>query len=341
MNDLVRFEGMSLAETHTLADTFVKSGFFSDTRAAAQAVVKILAGRELGFGPMASMTGVYIVKGRVSLSANLLAAAIKRSGRYNYRVSEMTDERCMIEFTENDEPCGESAFTIEDAKGAGLLANQTWKQYPRNMLFARALSNGARWYCPDVFGGPLYTPEELGALVDGETGEVIEAEPRGNGRRPQRVAAALRDGTALDVNARLEAGDSTPPEPATSGAESDEPPWADPEPMGQPNSKRETPDEAIARWRDKITSLADDAPALVAMAQKVQRIHEPSVRAEAVRMWAAALGEIGTEAELIAGGKAVATWPSGMAGKAEARAVLVDAVKRLRALMRQEVALAH
>jgi hypothetical protein len=30
------------------------------------------------------------------------------------------------------------------------------------MLYARALSNGAKWYCPDVFGGPIYTPDELG-----------------------------------------------------------------------------------------------------------------------------------------------------------------------------------
>ena len=53
MNELATRNGnMSLAETTSLADTFVKSGFFSDTKQAAQAVVKIIAGRELGFGPM-------------------------------------------------------------------------------------------------------------------------------------------------------------------------------------------------------------------------------------------------------------------------------------------------
>ena len=34
------------------------------------------------------------------------------------------------------------------------------------MLFARALTNGARWHCPDVFGGAIYEPEELGAKVE-------------------------------------------------------------------------------------------------------------------------------------------------------------------------------
>ena len=48
-------------------------------------------------------------------------------------------------------------------------------KFARNMLFARAISNGARWYCPDLFSGnPVYVPEELGAIVDGE-GNVIAA----------------------------------------------------------------------------------------------------------------------------------------------------------------------
>lgn len=33
------------------------------------------------------------------------------------------------------------------------------------MLLSRALTNGARWYCPDVFNGPIYTPEELSVDV--------------------------------------------------------------------------------------------------------------------------------------------------------------------------------
>jgi hypothetical protein len=40
------------------------------------------------------------------------------------------------------------------------------------MLFSRAMSNGTRWYTPDIFGGPVYTPEELNAPLN-ETGEYI------------------------------------------------------------------------------------------------------------------------------------------------------------------------
>lgn len=180
MSNIIKHEGaavavppsaLNLADLRTLGEVYAKSGFFSDTRDAAQAIVKIMAGQELGFGPIASMTGVYIVKGRVSLSANLIAAAIKRSGPYNYRVREHGDEACEIEFFEHGQSVGTSRFTATDAKRAGT---QNMDKFPRNMLFARAMSNGAKWYCADIFGGPVYTPDELGARVDGETGEVID-----------------------------------------------------------------------------------------------------------------------------------------------------------------------
>ena len=45
-------------------------------------------------------------------------------------------------------------------------------KFARNMLYARCLTNGARWYCPDVYAGGIYTPEEMGAIVDGD-GEVL------------------------------------------------------------------------------------------------------------------------------------------------------------------------
>jgi hypothetical protein len=40
--------------------------------------VKVLAGRELGFGPFASVNGIHVIKGKPGIvSANLMAAAVK------------------------------------------------------------------------------------------------------------------------------------------------------------------------------------------------------------------------------------------------------------------------
>ena len=168
---------INLQETLSLGETLAKSGYFSDAKGAAQAVVKILAGAELGFGPIASMTGVHIVQGKPTLGANLMGAAIKRTGKYNYRVVTLNEQQCEIAFYEDGEEVGRSAFAMADAQRAGLANKDNWKKYPRNMLFSRCLSNGARWYCPDVFSGVTpYTPEELGAEVDGESGVIIEGQ---------------------------------------------------------------------------------------------------------------------------------------------------------------------
>jgi hypothetical protein len=168
-----------------------KSGYFQDVKDQAQAVVKILAGRELGFGPFASMQNIFIINGRPSVGANLMASAVKGSPKYDYKIRDLTGTACAIEFYQLSggkyESIGVSKFTIEDAKKA---QTKNLEKYPRNMLFARAMSNGVRWYCPDVFNGnAVYTPEELGADVDGE-GNVInatfaEVKQSNNGHEPE------------------------------------------------------------------------------------------------------------------------------------------------------------
>ena len=181
MSDLVSYKENNVISTYDEMERAAKamagSGFFSDTRQASQAIVKILAAREIGLGPFAGMTGVNIIQGKPAFGANIMAACVKKSGRYNYRVTEMNDKACTIEFMERLDgkwtTSGESKFTIDDARKAGT---KNLDKFPRNMLFARAMSNGVRWYCPDVMNGSVvYTPEELGADVD-EDGNVVRTE---------------------------------------------------------------------------------------------------------------------------------------------------------------------
>ena len=162
-------------DVQTLGTVLVRSGYFKDTSQLSQAIVKVLAGQEVGFGPIASMQNIFLVQGKVSYGSGLIAAAIQKSGRYRYRVTKIDREGCTIKFFERAgdkwDELGVSSFGPEDAHQAGLKS-QTYAQYPRNMYFARALTNGARWYCPDVFSGSVYTPDELGAVVD-DDGAVI------------------------------------------------------------------------------------------------------------------------------------------------------------------------
>src|SRR5512139_1790085 len=73
------------------------SGFFRDVQSEAQAVVKILAGQEIGAGPFASMNGVNIIQNRPSYGAELIAAAVKKSG-YDYRIQKHDNTVCEIMF---------------------------------------------------------------------------------------------------------------------------------------------------------------------------------------------------------------------------------------------------
>lgn len=158
-------------EAMNLGKTFAESGLFPDIKAAGQAVVKIMAGQEMGIGPFQAMNGIHIIQGKATVGAGLMAAMVKGSGKYDYKVLEQSDKVCTIEYFQAGEPIGKSTFTIEDAKKAGT---KNLDKYPANMLFARAMSNGVKWYTPDVFNGPVYVPEEMQAVqVEEATAEVI------------------------------------------------------------------------------------------------------------------------------------------------------------------------
>lgn len=154
----------STQELISMAELFAKSGMFQDTKETAQAFVKIKAGEEIGIGPFASMTGINMIKGKLSLSANLFAAQVKGSGKYDYKVMQQDDKKCSIDFYQGKELIGNSTFTVEDARRANTA---NLDKYPRNMLFARAISNGVKWYCPDVFKKIApYGPGELDDVPD-------------------------------------------------------------------------------------------------------------------------------------------------------------------------------
>ena len=160
-----------------LGDIFTKSGFFPDIKTASQAVTKIMAGQACGFDPFTSMSNIHIIQGRLEMGAHLHANAVKRSPRYDYEVVKHTDEVCEIAFFELSKRTGKwrqvgvSSFSQADAQRAGLTGEKKlYGKYPKNMLFARAMTNGVEFYCPDVFQARAYAEGE----ISGEFEEVAE-----------------------------------------------------------------------------------------------------------------------------------------------------------------------
>lgn len=171
-------------EPMAIAEIFAESGMFPDTKTQAQAMVKILAGKELGLTPFEAMSSIYIVNNKLAVMANAMASIVKKGSKYDYKVEKLDDTECILVFYKKngeEKEIGKSTFTFKDAAKAQLINKENWKSYPRNMLFARALSNGVRWFCPDAASG--YTVEEMSdmtiepsknTVMITEDGEVID-----------------------------------------------------------------------------------------------------------------------------------------------------------------------
>jgi len=213
----------------SMAEQLVKSGLLPATIKTAQAAVVIIQkGRELGIPPMAAINGIGVINGKPVAGAELMLALLYRDhGDEAVRVIRSDAEACEIAYRRRGWSKPERfAFSIEDAKRAGLAGGQTWTKYPQAMLRARCISAVARMAFPDSIGG-MYTPEELGATVtvapdgdlvmahevarvrelrpaavtiDHETGEVIDDDP-------VTASEAVEAATPDDGQARLEMDD--------------------------------------------------------------------------------------------------------------------------------------
>lgn len=149
---------MQVKDIMDMSKMFVESGMFTDAKSVAQAFVKIQAGQEIGLAPFASMSGINVIMGKPTFGAGVIASTVKGSGKYDFKVKELNEKLCSIDFFEGKELIGNSTFTIEDAK---KQATKNLDKFPKNMLYARAISNGQKWFCPDVFQMSVYVPEEM------------------------------------------------------------------------------------------------------------------------------------------------------------------------------------
>jgi hypothetical protein len=180
-----------------IGQVMARSGLFPDITRVSQAVVKVLAGRELGIGPFAAMADIHIIEGKPVIGARILAALVRQSPVYDYEIIEWTNERCAIDFYRHGHKLEPTVtFTEDDAQRAEL--NQPTRsgkpsnhmKFPRNMKFARAMSNGVGRHCPYLTAGAaVYTPDELGVEdPDADVAPVAgEGEPGLSPTGPRRL----------------------------------------------------------------------------------------------------------------------------------------------------------
>ena len=88
-------------------------------------------------------TGIHVIEGRPSMSAELMGALVRRAGHRIRMSGDATSARAEIVRRDDPDYTYRSTFTLDDAKQAGLLNKDVWKKYPAAMLLARAGSGRA------------------------------------------------------------------------------------------------------------------------------------------------------------------------------------------------------
>ena len=137
-----------------MASQAVNSKMYKGIGDKAGIMMIMLSARELGIPAMQALNGgLNIINGKVEISARMMNALIRRAG-HSIVIKESTEKACILTGKRIDN--GDSAtasFTYDDAVKAGLIkSGGGWTKFPKDMLFARALSRLARQLFSDVIG---------------------------------------------------------------------------------------------------------------------------------------------------------------------------------------------
>ena len=213
-------------------------------RTEGQILATILAGRELGLGPMASMRGLHVVKGKVGADYSLWVALLKRSG-YRVEYPESSSERVTLKLTDPRGAVHVETWTKDRAMKAGLWnQGQGWQRYPETMLRARCVTSAGRAFAAEVMSG-AYSLDEIDEI-------------QGRAPQPEVVSISASDRLARKVAAAAQPHGITVeviPEPTPMAVE----PIAEPAPAPQDAAPSMLPEEAIAAIDACATAEALDA----------------------------------------------------------------------------------
>lgn len=195
MNDVELYRSPSvdswtgvLTEVGDLAGKIASTDFVPDSMKGKPAAVAacILAGREMGIGPMAALQGIHVIKGKPGLSANLMRQLILQAG-HDLRYVETTDTRCVVEGRRrNTEDWQRVSFTADQARKAKIDLGA----YPEDKLVARATSRLARRVFADCLGGMPYLADEAAEGATDVTPSTVTVEA-GPAKRTAKRAGAV------------------------------------------------------------------------------------------------------------------------------------------------------
>lgn len=189
-------------QIQTMAMSIAKSGLFG-VKTPDQAMALMLIAQAEGMHPAIAARDFHIINGRPALKADAMLARFQTAGG-KIEWKKYTDDAVVAVISHPQGGSVEIEWTIKMAEKAGLTKNPTWKQYPRQMLRARVISEGIRTVFPGVAVG-VYTPEEVEDFkpqpMKNVTPEPEIIPPQSTGKLPE-VLQGIKDAqTESDVQA--------------------------------------------------------------------------------------------------------------------------------------------
>lgn len=162
-------------------------------------LIVLLTSQELGLGYMQGVSGIHVIEGKPTMSAELMRALVFRAG--HTIAIDVNDERAIATGRrKGDDTPSTFTFGIEQARLAGLIrAAGNWVKYPQAMLAARATSGLCRLLFPDVIAGVSYVPEELERITIDRTDQPPSAEPVAPSEDLEALLAEVAATTDLDA----------------------------------------------------------------------------------------------------------------------------------------------
>jgi len=189
----------------SLADGIFRSRMAPSTLRSVEAVAVIMiAGNELGMGPMEALQNLHAINNRIGMDATKMRARVyERIPGADIEVVEATPARCTLIGTRPGKTPVEVTYTIQDAQTAGLAGKDNYKNHPADMLMARATSRLVRRQFPDALGGAMYTPDELESIGPPPNPQPDQDPSAPTARtRGQRAAAPAMKQVAQDAAGR-------------------------------------------------------------------------------------------------------------------------------------------
>ena len=175
-----------------MALAFAKSGLFG-IRTPEQGIALMLVAQAEGLHPATAARDYHVIQGRPALKSDAMLARFQQAGG-KVVWNAYTDQEVSGTFTHGSGGTVTVAWTISQAKAAGLTGKDVWKQYPRAMLRARVISEGIRTVYPGIAVG-VYTPEEIEDFDEKPPTREVTSVPVSE-NRPERSNHEVRPASA-------------------------------------------------------------------------------------------------------------------------------------------------